>query len=98
MTLREHRRAAGRAAREGEGEGERRLRGKCGPVAGTQFICFTSTKVQILTQDSPPDYACAPRNAGGVWLRRLRDAIAATPAGEQNLNRALTLNRALRKP
>ena len=34
MNLREHARAAGRAAREGDGEGERRLRGECGPVAG----------------------------------------------------------------
>jgi hypothetical protein len=89
MTRRVLARAARRAAREGEGEGQRRVRGECGPVAGTQSVRFTSTKVQILTQDSPPDYACAPRNASGVQLRCLRDAFAITPPGEQSLNRAL---------
>jgi hypothetical protein len=65
------------------------VRGECGPLAGTPSVRFTSTNVQILTQDSPPDYACAARNASGVWLRRLRDAFVATPAGEQSLNRPL---------
>jgi hypothetical protein len=46
--------------------------GRSAQVPGTQFTCFTSTKVQILTQISALSAVCGPQSQGAVseagWL------------------------------